>query len=68
MMPETEYWGAAETEQSQLDGLSQRKAHNKDPCMQTGRYMCRQKYTWSKSISNITVVYTYNVDLNNFLP
>lgn len=55
MRPETEYRGAADIAQSQPDSLSQkdgRAAHNTDTCMQTGRYMRRQKYTLSKTPQN----------------
>lgn len=55
MRPETEYRGAADIAQSQPDSLSQkdgRAAHNTDTCMQTGRYMRRQKYTLSKTTQN----------------
>lgn len=70
MRPETEYCGGADVAQSQLDCLSQRKVAEqltiKGTYMQTGRYMCGQKYTQSKNTPKLSVVYAYNVHSNNF--
>lgn len=48
--------------ESEEDGKT---AHNNDTSMQTGGYMCRQKYTQSKHASKLFVIYAYKVDLNN---
>lgn len=69
MRPETEYRGAADIAQSQPDSLSQKDgkaAHNEDTCMQTGRYMCRQKYALSKRPQNSLSYGPYKVHGKKF--
>lgn len=57
-------WSTVTTRQSDsLEGG--RETHNKATRIQTARYMCGQKYNWTKDTPKL---YTFNVYLNNFLP